>query len=71
MFWLTMRGRSASQASAELVSTRTENLLLERVVHDTPRNAQAPLLLCNIIRRAQFVSYLAHANDDPPGNTAM
>src|ERR1700756_4056978 len=44
---------------------------LMRVVHDTPRNAQAPPLLRNVIRLAQLGGYLARANDPPPGNTVM
>jgi hypothetical protein len=71
IFWLTMPGRSAPQASAELAFTQTEIELLERVVHDTPRNAQAPPLLRNVIRLAQLGGYLARANDPPPGNTVM
>ncbi|MFC0695849.1 IS4 family transposase, partial [Paraburkholderia humisilvae] len=42
-----------------------------RVVNDTPRNAQAPPLLRNVIRLAQLGGYLARANDRPPGNTVM
>ncbi|MFC7634277.1 IS4 family transposase [Paraburkholderia humisilvae] len=71
IFWLTMPGRSAPQASAELAFTQTEIELLERVVNDTPRNAQAPPLLRNVIRLAQLGGHLARANDPPPGNTVM
>lgn len=71
IFWLTMLGRSAPQASADLAFTQTEIELLERVVHDTPCNAQAPPLLRNVIRLAQLGGYLARANDPPPGNTVM
>jgi hypothetical protein len=71
IFWLTMLSRSAPQATAELAFTPTEIELLERVVHDTPRNAQAPPLQRNVIRLAQLGGYLARANDPPPGNTVM
>jgi hypothetical protein len=71
IFWLTMLGRSAPQAAAELAFTRTEIELLEHIVHDTPHNAQAPPLVRNVIRLAQLGGYLARANDPPPGNTVM
>ncbi|MGE8488641.1 MAG: IS4 family transposase [Paraburkholderia nemoris] len=71
IFWLTMLGRSAPQSSAELAFTRTEIELLERVVHDTPHNAQAPALVRNVMRLAQLGGYLARAGDPPPGNTVM
>ncbi|MFL9999187.1 hypothetical protein PQR34_48235 [Paraburkholderia sediminicola] len=41
IFWLTMIGRSASQVAAEFASTRTEIELLENVVREPHRNAQA------------------------------
>jgi hypothetical protein len=71
ILWITMLNRSAQLAAAELAFTRTEIEPLELVVHDTPHNAQAPLLVRNIIRLAQFGGYLAHASDPPPGNTVM
>ncbi|MFT0174448.1 hypothetical protein ACLKMY_36720 [Paraburkholderia mimosarum] len=40
IFWITMLGRSAPRAAAELAFTRTEIELLEHVVHDTPHNAR-------------------------------
>jgi hypothetical protein len=45
IFWITMLGRSAPRAAAELAFTRTEIDLLEHVVHDTSHNAQAPPLV--------------------------
>jgi hypothetical protein len=71
IFWLTMLGRSAPQAAAELAFTHTEIELLDRIVHDTTHNAQAPPLVRNVIRLAQLGGYLARANDPPPGNTVM
>lgn len=57
IFWLTMLGRSAPQAAAELAFTRTEIEVLQRIVHDTPHNAQAPPLVRNVIRLAQLGGY--------------
>lgn len=71
IFWLTMLGRTAPQAPAELAFTRTEIELLERVVHDSSHNAQAPPLVRNVIRLAQLGGYLARASDPPPGNAVM
>ena len=71
IFWITMLGRSAPQAAAELAFTRIEIELPERVVHDTPHNAQAPPLVRNVIRLARLGGYLARASDPPPGNTVM
>jgi hypothetical protein len=62
IFWLTMLSRSAPRATADLAFTQTEIELLERVVHNTPRNAQAPPLLRNVIRLPQLGGYLARAN---------
>jgi hypothetical protein len=66
-----MLGRLAPQVPAEIAFTRTETELLERVVHDTSHNAQAPPLLRNVIRLAQLGGYLARASDPPPGNTVL
>ncbi|MGF6383233.1 hypothetical protein OKW31_006234 [Paraburkholderia atlantica] len=71
IFWITMLGRSAPQAGAELAFTHTEIELLEHIVHDTPHNAQAPPLVRNVIRLAQLGGYLARANEPLPGNTVM
>ena len=71
IFWLTMLGRSAPQSDAELAFPRTEIELLERLVRDTPQNAQAPPMARNVIRLAQLGGYLARASDPPPGNTVM
>jgi hypothetical protein len=57
--------------SRSLTFTRTEIELLERLVHDTPQNAQAPPMARNVIRLAQHGGYLARASDPPPGNTVM
>ncbi|MCO4879389.1 hypothetical protein L8949_20365 [Paraburkholderia caribensis] len=71
IFWITMLGRSAPRAAAELAFTRTEIDLLEHVVHDPSHNAQAPPLVRNAIRLAQLGGYLARASDPPPGTTVM
>ncbi|MEX3969706.1 IS4 family transposase [Paraburkholderia caribensis] len=71
IFWITMLGRPATRAAAELAFTRTEIDLLEHLVHDTSHNAQAPPLVRNVIRLARLGGYLARASDPPPGNTVM
>jgi hypothetical protein len=71
IFWLTILGPLdvTGQRRTCVYAHRIE--LLERVVHDTPHNAQAPPLVRNVIRLAQPGGYLARANDPPPGNTVM
>jgi hypothetical protein len=64
-------GRSAPKSDAKLAFTRTEIELLERLVRDTPQNAQAPPMARNVIRLAQLGGHLARASDPPPGNTVM
>jgi hypothetical protein len=71
IFWLTMLNRCAAHAPAQLAVTQTEIELLDRVVKDTPRTAQAPPLLRSLIKLAQLGGYLARASDPPPGNTVM
>jgi hypothetical protein len=71
IFWLTMLNRCAAHAPAQLAITQTEVELLDRVVKDTPRTAQAPPLLRSLIKLAQLGGYLARANDPPPGNAVM
>jgi hypothetical protein len=69
--WLTMLSPSVPRASAELAFSAIGIELPKRVAHDTPRNAQAPPLMRNVIRLGQLGGYLARANDPPPGNTVM
>jgi hypothetical protein len=54
-------GRSVPQADVELAFTHTEIELLERLVHDTPQNAQAPPIVRNVIR---ITRYRQHLTDD-------
>ncbi|WP_200823058.1 hypothetical protein [Caballeronia catudaia] len=42
IFWLTMINRYAPDAPAQVALTRAEVELLDQVVKDTPRTAQAP-----------------------------
>ncbi|SAL86119.1 Transposase for transposon Tn5 [Caballeronia arvi] len=71
IFWLTMLNRCAAHAPAQLAVTQREVELLDRVVKDTPRMAQAPPLLRSLIKLAQLGGYLARASDPPPGNTVV
>lgn len=71
IFWFTMLGRPAPQATAELAFTHTEIELLAHIVHNTPHNARTPPLVRNVIRLAQLGGYLGRTNEPPPGNTVM
>ena len=71
IFWLTMISRCAPQAPLDTAFTPTEIELLERVVSDLPRTAEAPPLVRNLITVARLGGYLARASDPPPGNTVI
>ena len=51
--------------------TTTEVTLLEQLVKDTARTAQALPLSRSLIKLAQLGGYLARANDPPPGNKVI
>jgi hypothetical protein len=71
VFWLTEINRSAPEAPPEAALTPTEVALLNQLVKDTARAAQAPPLSRSIIKLAQLGGYLARASDPPPGNTVI
>jgi hypothetical protein len=71
VFWLTELNRCAPDAPPQTALTQTETDLLERLVKDTARTAQAPPLSRSLIKLAQLGGYLARANDPPPGNTVI
>ncbi|MFP3614667.1 IS4 family transposase [Paraburkholderia sp. SIMBA_050] len=71
VFWLTEINRSAPEAPSEVALTATEVTLLEQLVKDTARTAQAPPLSRCLIKLAQLGGYLARANDPPPGNKVI
>jgi len=71
VFWLTEINRSAPDASPEVALTATEVTLLDQLVKDTARIAQAPPLSRSLIKLAQLGGYLARANDPPPGNKVI
>ncbi|SAK75288.1 Transposase for transposon Tn5 [Caballeronia temeraria] len=71
VFWLTEINRSAPQAPPEVALTATELTLLDELVKDTARTAQAPPLSRSLIKLAQLGGYLARANDSPPGNKVI
>ena len=71
VFWLTEINRSAPQAPPEVALTATEVTLLDQLVRDTARTAQAPPLSRSLIKLAQLGGYLARANDPPPGNKVI
>jgi Transposase DNA-binding len=71
VFWLTEINRSAPEASPEVALTATEVTLLDQLVKDTARIAQAPPLSRSLIKLAQLGGYLARANDPPPGNKVI
>ncbi|KLU21793.1 transposase [Caballeronia mineralivorans PML1(12)] len=71
VFWLTEINRSAPEASPEVALTATEVTLLDQLVKDTARSAQALPLSRSLIKLAQLGGYLARANDPPPGNKVI
>ncbi|MFL9912543.1 IS4 family transposase [Paraburkholderia sp. RL17-337-BIB-A] len=71
VFWLTEINRSAPEASPEVALTATEVTLLDQLVQDTARTAQAPPLSRCLIKLAQLGGYLGRANDPPPGNKVI
>ena len=71
VFWLTEINRSAPEASPEVALTATEVTLLDQLVKDTARTAQALPLSRSLIKLAQLGGYLARANDPPPGNKVI
>lgn len=71
VFWLTEINRSAPEAPPEVALTATEVSLLDQLVKDTARAAQAPPLFRSLIKLAQLGGYLARANDPPPGNKVI
>ena len=54
-----------------LALTATEVSLLEQLVKDTARLAQASCLSRSLVKLAQLGGYLARANDPPPGNKVI
>jgi len=71
IFWLTMINRCAPNAPSQVALTHAEVELLDQVVKDTARTAQAPPLSRSLIKLAQLGGYLARASDPPPGNTVI
>jgi hypothetical protein len=71
VFWLTEINRCAPEAPPEVALTATEVMLLDHLVKDTARTAQAPPLSRSLIKLAQLGGYLARANDPPPGNKVI
>src|SRR5260370_38453563 len=71
IFGLTEINRSGPEASPEVALTATELTLLDELVKDTARTAQAPPLSRSLIKLAQLGGYLARANDSPPGNKVI
>jgi hypothetical protein len=71
VFWLTEINRCAPEAPPEVALTATEVTLLDHLVKDTARTAQAPPLSRSLIKLAQLGGYLARANDPPPGNKVI
>jgi hypothetical protein len=71
LFWLTMINRCAPDAPSQVALTQAEVELLDQVVTDTAKTAQAPPLSRSLIKLAQLGGYLARASDPPPGNTVI
>jgi hypothetical protein len=71
VFWLTEINRSVPDAPPEVAFTATEITLLDQLVKDTARTANAPPLSHSLIKLAQLGGYLARASDPSPGNKVI
>jgi hypothetical protein len=72
IFWMTMINRSASDAPAAVVFTKTECRLLDLLIPDREADrAKRKSLLSYITKVARLGGYLARASDLPPGNIVM
>jgi hypothetical protein len=56
---------------AEIALTPPEILLLDQLVKDTVKTANAEPLTRYTVKLAKLGGYLARANDPPPGNTVI
>lgn len=71
IFWMSMVHRAAPPLPAEIALTPPEILLLDQLVKDTVKTANAEPLTRYTVKLAQLGGYLARANDPPPGNTVI
>jgi Transposase DNA-binding/Transposase Tn5 dimerisation domain len=72
VFWMTMMGRAVPDAAATLILTRTEMMLLDRLVPSKePARAASQMLSAYLTKLARLGGYLARGKDPPPGNTVM
>ena len=65
---MTMLNRSTQRASPNLALTRTETLLLDRLINSPNQGGTLSTYLFKI---AKLGGYLARKSDPPPGNTVM
>ena len=70
IFWLTMLNRTEPDAPANLVFTRAEIRLLDRLVSSKGRSRKKRISKY-LIKLAKLGGYLDRSSDPPPGNTVM
>ena len=72
IFWMTMLNRSARPATAKLVFTEMEIVLLDRLVPDAEQaSPNGKTLSSYLTKLARLGGYLARTRDPPLGNTVM
>ena len=69
-FWLTMVNRASPEAPAEVVLTRTEIEILDRMAAPAGPPAR-PTVAHYLLAIAKLGGYLARAKDPPPGNMVL
>jgi hypothetical protein len=70
VFWLTMVNRASLEAPAEVVLTRTEIEILDRMTAPSGPPAR-PTVAHYLLAIAKLGGYLARAKDPPPGNMVL
>ena len=72
VFWMTMMRRAAPEAVPQLVPTKAEIDILDRLVPDKDKSPSGgPTLSSYLTKVAQLGGYLARTRDPPPGNTVI
>ena len=70
VFWLTMVNRASPEAAAEVVLTRSEIEILDRMAAPAGPPAR-PTVAHYLLAIAKLGGYLARAKDPPPGNMVL
>jgi hypothetical protein len=72
IFWLTMLNRTEPEAPPEVALTKTEILILDKLMKPKAREAPARRVIGEYLKKiARLGGYLARARDLPPGNALI